>query len=159
MEKEFLNIACRKHISEIIIQKAFTVCTCIVTRGPDIPLSCDSITDGSPSQQIASKHLPTFLLILLKSLPSCYLQLVTQQSWNDYRKLLELTVFVLGAVPSPGFHILWPGTYHLAHWKDKFCYSVKIYLFHGQYKLTGKNSPHSSTSSSLPSHSSSHTGS
>jgi hypothetical protein len=55
---------------------------------------------------------------------------------DDYRELLQLAMLFLGDEQSNGIHINTPGAYHRAHWMAKIIYSLKIYLFRSQFKLT-----------------------
>ena len=62
-KRKLLHLACRKHISEIIIDKVFNVCTGIVSNGPDVQL-CKlfqqkwSSIDVS-TQQFSTSAVPT----------------------------------------------------------------------------------------------------
>ena len=57
---------------------------------------------------------------------------------NDYRELLELTVIFLGKVPAKGVRYMTPGPMHHARWMSKIIYSLKVWMFRSQFKLTSK---------------------
>ncbi|KAL4098131.1 hypothetical protein QTP88_022793 [Uroleucon formosanum] len=57
---------------------------------------------------------------------------------DDYRELLELTVIFLGGILPNGIHFKKPGAIHHARWMAKAIYSLKIYLFREQFRLTVK---------------------
>ena len=57
---------------------------------------------------------------------------------DDYRELLELSVIFLGGVPAKGFRFMTPGPMHHARWMLKFIYSLKVWMFRSQFKLTSK---------------------
>ena len=44
----------------------------------------------------------------------------------------------MGVTPSRGIHFLLPGPIHHARWMSKVLYSLKVWMFHQQFKLTGK---------------------
>ena len=55
---------------------------------------------------------------------------------DDYREFLELSLIFLGDSPPRGIHFMAPGAMHFARWMSKVIYSLKVWLFHGQFKLT-----------------------
>jgi hypothetical protein len=65
-------------------------------------------------------------------------QLLLSQPRDDYRELLELTVIFLGGIPARGVKFMAPGAIHHARWMAKALYSLKIWLFRGQFKLTAR---------------------
>ena len=60
------------------------------------------------------------------------------QPRDDYRELLELSIIALGATPYEGkdVHIRRPGALDRARWMARAIYSLKIYLFRGQFHIT-----------------------
>src|SRR5207244_2772563 len=63
-------------------------------------------------------------------------QLSQFQPRNDYRELLELAQIFLGSDVRAGVTINQPGAIHRARWMAKVIYSLKIFLFRSQFKLT-----------------------
>jgi len=64
--------------------------------------------------------------------------LSSQQTRDDYRELLELTVLFLGDTPPRGVRIMAPGAMHRARWMAKLLYCVKIWMFKQQFRLTAR---------------------
>lgn len=62
--------------------------------------------------------------------------LTEQQPREDYRELLELIVIFLGDIPPRGIFFRVPGAIHHARWMAKAIYSLKIFLFRDEFKLT-----------------------
>lgn len=54
----------------------------------------------------------------------------------DYRELLELSIIFLGDTPPRGIHFQAPGAMHHARWMSKIIYSLKVFMFRSQFKLT-----------------------
>ena len=54
---------------------------------------------------------------------------------DDYREFLELSLIFLGETPMRGIHFQAPGAMHRARWMSKVIYSIKMWLFRGQFKM------------------------
>ena len=65
-------------------------------------------------------------------------KLKEHQPREDYRELLESCIVFVGGEPEQGFNFRRPGTLHRARWMAKAIYSLTLYLFRGQIKLTEK---------------------
>lgn len=65
-------------------------------------------------------------------------QLQQYQPRDDYKELLELTIIILGQTPPNGIFFKVPGPIHHARWMAKAIYSLKIFLFRNEFKLTLK---------------------
>ena len=63
-------------------------------------------------------------------------QLDKYQPRNDYRELLELTIIFLGGTPTKVISFESPAGLHHARWMAKIIYSLKIWIFCAQFKLT-----------------------
>lgn len=61
-----------------------------------------------------------------------------RQERNDYRELIELTLIFLNVKLPYSEHISPPGAMHHARWMSKALYSLKIWIFRNQFKLTKK---------------------
>lgn len=57
---------------------------------------------------------------------------------HDYQKLLELTIIFLGGILPNGIHFKKPDAIHHARCMAKAIYSLIIYLFREQFRLTVK---------------------
>ena len=60
------------------------------------------------------------------------------QPRDDYMELLELAVVFLGATPARGVRFRARGAMHHARWMSKVIYSLKLWMFRGQFTLTKK---------------------
>ncbi|XP_044575051.1 uncharacterized protein LOC123258862 [Cotesia glomerata] len=58
------------------------------------------------------------------------------QPRGDYKELLELGFIFLGAEPPSGIIFKQPGAVHHARWMAKAIYSLKIFVFRNQFKLS-----------------------
>ena len=63
----------------------------------------------------------------------------TEKPRDDYRKLLELSVIVLGGIPKGGIRFFRPGALRHARWTSQLINSIKIYLFQAQCRLEAKD--------------------
>ena len=54
----------------------------------------------------------------------------------DYRELLDHVIIFLGGVPSCGISFKKPGAYHMVRLVAKAIYSLKIFLFRTEFRLT-----------------------
>lgn len=58
-----------------------------------------------------------------------------KQPRGDYREFLELACIFLGGVPPRGIIFKVPGANHHVRWLAKAIYSLKIYMFKGQFNI------------------------
>jgi hypothetical protein len=65
-------------------------------------------------------------------------QLCEEQPRDDYREFLELGVVFLGGVPLRGISFMAPGAMHHARWMSKVLYSLKVWMFRGQFHITAR---------------------
>src|SRR6218665_3843428 len=65
-------------------------------------------------------------------------QLAMAQPRDDYTELIELSMIFLGQAPPRVIHFQAPGPMHHAHWMSTVLYSLKIWMFCGEFKLTAK---------------------
>lgn len=66
----------------------------------------------------------------------CVSQLKKYQPRDDYKELLELTIIFLGQIPPNGIFFKVPGPINHARWMAKNIYSLKIFLFRNEFKIT-----------------------
>ncbi|KAG7166730.1 hypothetical protein Hamer_G010380 [Homarus americanus] len=55
---------------------------------------------------------------------------------GDYRDLLELSIIFLGGIPPRGISFKASGGIHRARWIAKAIYSMKLWMFRAQFKLS-----------------------
>ena len=140
--RSLVSLACRHHIMELIVARVFDTLM-EASSGPVIKLfqrfsefwtSIDKhdyesgVADRSIASQLESEKddLLTFI--------SCQLSLF--QPRDDYRELLELSHLFLGGELLANVTIHQPGAMHRARWMAKLIYSLKLFLFRSQFKLT-----------------------
>ena len=111
LKQDVLHLACRHHIYELVLEKAFTACLG-PSSGRDVLLfkrfhaKCESI-DGTKPELLEncdmSSHLhDTRLLAQFSRLFD------RQHPRGDYREMLELAIIVLVGVPKRGVKIVRP---------------------------------------------------
>ena len=57
---------------------------------------------------------------------------------DDYREFIELSLIFMRVTPPRGIHFMAPGPMYHARWMSKVLYSLKVWMFHQQFKLTDK---------------------
>lgn len=71
-----------------------------------------------------------------------YLERKNRPPRDDYREFLELVIIFLGAALAryreQRMRFMLPGAMHHARWMSKVIYSLKIWMFKAQFKLTSK---------------------
>ena len=145
LEKNLLYFACRHHVMELVAKAAFTTLF-KSTRGPDEVLfkrfqakwetiDKDKFQSGADHEDVAliiGNYKSDLILWAEKSMKEM------KDLRDDYRELLELSLIFLGGTPPRGVHFNRPGAMHHARWMSKEIYSLKIWMFRGQFKLTYK---------------------
>lgn len=140
--RKLVSLACRHHVMELIVAKVFDK-VMEASSGPNIKLfkrfsefwtSIDrhNYESGVADHLIASQ-LESEKDVLLAFISS---QLSQFQPRDDYRELLQLAQLFLGADLRADVTIHQPGALHRARWMAKLIYSLKIFLFRSQFKLT-----------------------
>ncbi|XP_050704488.1 uncharacterized protein LOC126989930 [Eriocheir sinensis] len=138
LEKQLLYLACRHHIYEIVLAKAFHL-SMGPTTGPNIEIFkrlknqwneidrslTTSCTIAEPLQGLRDKTI----LIVRKSFAIC-------QQRDDYKELLQLVLLFLGEETTVNVPLRKPGAYHNARWMAKAIYALKLYLLQDQFKMT-----------------------
>ncbi|XP_076849024.1 beta-ureidopropionase isoform X1 [Brachyhypopomus gauderio] len=146
--KNLLHLACHHHIHEIVVGDVFKHCFG-PSSGPEIGLF-KRFHDYWPRidrSQFQTAMDDPFCVEALAKLVDLKVNAISfakdvlsssQQTRDDYRELLELTVLFLGDTPPRGIRIMAPGTMHRARWMAKLLYCMKIWLFKEQFKLTAR---------------------
>jgi len=144
--RRLLHFGCRHHILELVLASAFAECIG-PSSAPEILLfkrfrdNWTSIDQTSYSVA-ASDDFVTSELVDVRSeiIDFCELQLQNNHPRADYRELITLLLVFLGATPADKVKFRAPGPMHLARWMSKAIYSLKVWLFRGQFKLTARES-------------------
>ncbi|KAK2702040.1 hypothetical protein QYM36_019351 [Artemia franciscana] len=140
--KELLSLACRHHIMELVIGAAFRVCMGS-TSSPEVPLfkrfqdywrfiDTDKYETGIAADDVA-RLADDFKQ---STIDFANKHLEQSQPRDDYKEFLELVLIFLGATPARGVRFMSPGAMHHARWMSKVIYSLKIWMFKAQFRLT-----------------------
>ena len=144
LDRELLHLACRHHIFELIIGSVFVTCT-TVSSGPDVALFIRFKNQYqflvlSNYQSGVETEVLSGILGSCKESIVCFAKehLSYHHPRDDYQEFLELVIIFLGEAPGRGVHFRSPGAMHHGRWMSKVIYSLKIWLFRGQFDLTNK---------------------
>ncbi|KAK2727011.1 hypothetical protein QYM36_007756 [Artemia franciscana] len=140
--KELLCLGCRHHIMELVIAAAFRVCMGS-TSSPEVPLfkrfqdywrfiDTDKYETGIAADDVARLVDD----IKQSTIDFANKHLEQSQPRDDYKEFLELVLIFLGATPARGVRFMSPGAMHHARWMSKVIYSLKIWMFKAQFRLT-----------------------
>jgi hypothetical protein len=138
LNRNLLPLACRHHILEIVVEKAFTAMKIAPSTGPDILIFRRfqeqwQYFDRSNYQTAASmEDISSFKERIIEFAQS---NLEAQHPRDDYKELLELVIIFVGREPPRGIHFLAPGALHRARWMARILYSFKMWMFRTQFKL------------------------
>lgn len=142
--RNLISLACRHHIMELIVSKVFDTLMG-PSSGPIIKLFqrfgeyWGSIDRSSYESGLHVDSIASALNIVRDDLIHFILQQLTKfQPRDDYRELLQLSLLFLGAECSADIHVQAPGAFHRARWMAKLIYSLKIFLFRSQFRLTAR---------------------
>jgi len=137
--RPLLNLACRHHVSEIILKKVFSVHD--VSKSPNMELfghfkdfwpriDQDSFCTAAADENLADIIAPWKDDVIKFALG----QLQNFQPRDYYCELLELAIIFLGGTPERGIRFRYPGAIHRARWMARAIYSLKMWLFRKQYE-------------------------
>lgn len=143
-QKRLLFLACRHHILEIIAAAVFD--QFFTASGPQIAIfsrfkekwreldhsrysSFNNDESLTEAEQVWLNNMKSDAIVFLKHFLEN--QTVTRQ---DYTEFAQLCLLILDETTATTFSP--PGAYHRARWMAKGIYSIKIYLFREQFKLT-----------------------
>ena len=141
--RDLLHFACRHHIMELLAGAAFKA-SLGPSSAPEVLLfkrfqqqwSLIDQSNYSTSVGVARMSevvgpVQDYICEFAKN------QLLMNNDFrDDYREFLELSLIFLGDSPPRGIHFMAPGAMHFAQWMSKVIYSLKVWLFRGQFKLT-----------------------
>ena len=136
---ELLNLACRHHISEVMLENVFRIYD--VSKSPNIELfqhfkefwpqiNQKSFSTAADDESMANMIAPWKDDVI----QFAEKQLEQHQPRDDYRELLELSIVFLGGTPPRGIRFQYPGAVHRARWMARAIYAIKMWLFHNQYE-------------------------
>lgn len=134
-KKEFLHLACRHHILEIVLAEAFRSIFGD-SSAPEILIfnrfrqKWDKIDKTKYRTAKTSRYKQKFTGTKAQEL----LEFLTNhenkvQVRNDYAELLSLTKIFLGGIPRKGIKFYVPAGTSKARWMSRLIYSFKIYMF------------------------------
>lgn len=146
--KKLLYLACRHHVHEIVLGDVFKHCFG-PSSGPDIGLfkrfhdywpRIDRSQFQTANDDAACITVLTNLVDVKNDIVAFAKQVLlsSQQTRDDYRELLELTILFLGDTPPRGVRFMAPGAMHRARWMAKLLYCMKVWMFKKQFKLTAR---------------------
>ncbi|KAK2704352.1 hypothetical protein QYM36_016666 [Artemia franciscana] len=142
--KEILFLACRHHVMELLIGAVFQVCLGS-TSAPQVPMfTCFQqywmFIDRSRFKTGISSYAVSTSVQDIKDSTTEFAKgyLRESQPRDDYREFLELVIIFLGLVPEREIQFMPPGATHHAQWLSKVIYSLKIWMFRGQFCLSKK---------------------
>ena len=133
LSRELRNLAYRRHILELQIEKAYLF---LMDHQWDLKPCClrdlkecwkdTDLTDFAPLEGMLEDaditNLVSFATILLQE----------GRPREDYKELLELWVIALGKSPLRGIKFKSPGAMHRVRWMAKLIYAIKLFLFRHQ---------------------------
>ena len=138
--RELLNLACRHHVCEIMLEKVFSLHD--VSKSPNIEIfghfrdywpriDQNAFSTAMEDDSTAAVVTPWKDAVIHFAVA----QLGEFQPRDDYRELLELTIIFLGSTPPRGVKFQFPGALHRARWMARAIYSIKMYLFRDQFPI------------------------
>lgn len=144
--KDLLNLACRHHVSEIVLEKVFSLHDSV--RSPKLELfghfrefwpqidqtKYRTATEDKDAAQRVKEMRENVITFALQ-------QLNAECHRDDYEELLELTIIFLGGILPKGIKFRYPGAFNRARWMARAIYAIKMWLFREQFPIQ----PHQST--------------
>lgn len=140
--RKLINFACRHHIYEIILRGVFEL-KIDKTSAPEVPVferfgkawaNFDhNVFKSGLEDPIVRSNITDAECDDIKNM--CRQHLASSQPRKDYKEFLQLTLIFLGEV---GFDFRDPGPTSHARWMAKGIYSLKMFVFREQFKLTAR---------------------
>lgn len=140
LERSLMYLPCRHHVYELFLGAAFEskfgstsgknvqIFTRFQTQWKNLNKSnFKSLMDDEIASNRLQNHAQGITAFCMKQLERNIVR-------DDYKELLELVVIFLGAKESPTFRN--PGPMHHARWMSKAIYSLKVYMFRDEFRLT-----------------------
>lgn len=147
LSRRLLYFACRHHVMELLVTGAFEATVEPVTSGPNIllferfrkawpDLDHDNYESGISDAEVA-KYFPADVRMDLINFINDQIQNKVDKTRHDYIEFLKLSLLFLGE-KIPQYKIPKVGAISRARWMGKNIYSLKIFMFRKQFKLSGK---------------------
>ena len=144
LEREIVYLPCHHHIYEIVLKSVFDL-KLNGTSGPDlaifkrfqlawVTMDTKMFNSGIENCIVMGSVNDVCDDIIQFSID----RLEENHPRDDYRELLELKVIFLRDILPNGIYFKKPSATHHACWMAKAIYSLKIYLFREQFRLTVK---------------------
>lgn len=142
LDADILYLPCRHHIFEVVLRGCFEE-KLPITTGPNVPIF-SRFRDSWPKLDkikfrsgLDGKMLPTYLSSRL-NVVDAYIERTLKKHFarKDYKELLELSRIFLGTADSSQVQFRAAGAVSHARWMSKALYSIKIYVFRDQFRLT-----------------------
>ena len=134
--RRLLSVACRHHVHELVIEKAFSVCMG-PSSGPDITIFGRfkehwSFIKQTESQPLIDEDLPVTLIAKRETIVQALTRILERKHpRDDYKELAQLSITCLGGlVENTSFRR--PGALHRARWMACIIYALKMVLFRDQ---------------------------
>lgn len=142
LERALLPLACRHHIYELDLKAVFEL-KCYASSAPGVPIferfakNWTSIDQNSFKSGIADDVVSSQMSDIEKTnfQRYCHDQLKRNQSREDYKEFLHLSLIFIGET---GYRFRAPGATSNARWMSKAIYSLKMFIFRDQFKLTSR---------------------
>ena len=150
LRKKLFYFACCHHVMELIIGKVFHISMGIPSSSPEVPLfkRFQEYWGCIDKEKFEAGLKEDNIKILLQDIKDEILEFATRQESpsktsvsapgprDDYLEFIELVIIFLGGIPVRGIRFRLPGAIHHARWMSKVIYSLKIFIFRSQFKLT-----------------------
>lgn len=142
LDRDLLWLACRHHVSEVILRDVFMECVG-PSSGPDIPLFkrfretwklYDTTKRSSILSDVAALNDPVIAELRDKAIRFLQGALEGDHPRADYEELICLSLVFLGV--DDGKPLRQPGAVHHARWIAKAIYLLKIGILHEQVSMS-----------------------
>lgn len=140
--RSLLYLPCRHHICELSLRAAFESKTG-KTTGVNVPLFAKfkglwkNMDKNKFKSGVQDRYVATHLKNVKKEVVDfCKVELAKKHARSDYLELLELTLIYLGENLEGHNRFRVPGPMHHARWMSKAIYTLKIFIFRDEFKLT-----------------------
>ncbi|XP_055838250.1 uncharacterized protein LOC129906492 [Episyrphus balteatus] len=145
LDKELLYLACRHHILEVLLRGIFD-CKLGSTTGPqpdifkrfqnewskiDSKIYHTGISDKNVNKHLTPEVITQISGELKEKLQECHPR-------NDYKEFLHLVLIFVGVLDGSVVGFRTPGATHHARWMAKAIYSLKIFMFRSQFKMSNE---------------------
>lgn len=140
--RELIWLACRHHFYEVVLGSVFEI-KLGSSSAPEVAMFERFAKDWSKIDKTSFKsglqddvvrlHISDKEQMDIEKF--CNTQLTKNQSREDYKEFLQLTLIFVGGI---GFNFHTPGATSNARWMSKAIYSLKMFVFRDQFTLSKK---------------------